>query len=364
MKIGKFMMPNHPPDRDYAEGHYHNLDYLEFLDGIGFSEAWIGEHFSVKREPLPAPDLLIAQALLKTKNIVLAAGAHILPYHHPAELAHRIAWLDHMAKGRLMVGVGSGGVPTDWSMFNVDGMGGENREMTAESLEIMMKFWTSDGPFRHEGKFWTAERPEDQSEGNHAFHLKPYQDPHPPIGIAGLSPDSPTLELAGKMGFIPMSFCLGNAYLDNHWQTYARAAEAAGREPRRGEWRVARDIYIADTDAEARRRAIDGLMGESYRNYLLPLFHSFGLASAFKHDPDVPDSDVTVEYLADHCWITGTPETVIDKLGSMVETSGGFGTLLALGYDHLDDMTGWRESMSALMSEVAPKFQDKSLAAE
>ena len=47
-------MPNHPPERDYAEGHYHNLEYLSFLDSSGFHEAWIGEHYTVPREPLPS----------------------------------------------------------------------------------------------------------------------------------------------------------------------------------------------------------------------------------------------------------------------------------------------------------------------
>ena len=364
MKIGKFMMPNHPLGRDYAEGHYHNLDYLEFLDGIGFTEAWIGEHFSVEREPLPAPDLLIAQALLKTENIVLAPGAHILPYHHPAELAHRVAWLDHMAKGRFMLGVGSGGVSTDWAMFDVDGAAGEAREMTEESLDIMMKFWASEEPFRHEGKFWTAVRPEDEANGNFSFHLKPYQNPHPPIGIAGLSPGSPTLALAGTRGLLPLSLCFGTAYLADHWDTYSRAAEAAGHPALRENWRIGAEVFIAETDAEARKLALNSVMGESYRNYLLPLLHSFGLVSGFKHDPDVPDSDVTVEYLADHVWLTGTPETVTNKLGGLVDASGGFGTLLVLGYDHLDYMTEWRDSMTALMTEVAPKFRDTSLAAE
>jgi len=68
--------------------------------------------------------------------------------------------------------------------------------------------------------------------------------------------------------------------------------------------------------------------------------------------------------LADHCWITGTTETVINKLGELEKTSGGFGTLLVLGYDHLDNMTSWRDSLTALMTEVAPKFKDLDLAAE
>jgi alkanesulfonate monooxygenase SsuD/methylene tetrahydromethanopterin reductase-like flavin-dependent oxidoreductase (luciferase family) len=269
-----------------------------------------------------------------------------------------------MAQGRLMLGVGSGGVSTDWGMFNVDGAAGDAREMTAEALDIMMKFWTSEAPFKFEGKFWTVSRPEDQHGGNFGFHLKPFQKPHPPIGIAGLSSGSPTLAMAGTRGFLPLSLCLGTAYLAGHWTTYAQAAEAAGRTPSRNDWRIGVDVYIAETDAEAREQALDSLMGDSYRNYLLPLLNHFGLISAFKHDPDVADSDVTVEYLADHCWITGTTETVINKLGELEKTSGGFGTLLVLGYDHLDNMTSWRDSLTALMTEVAPKFKDLDLAAE
>jgi alkanesulfonate monooxygenase SsuD/methylene tetrahydromethanopterin reductase-like flavin-dependent oxidoreductase (luciferase family) len=351
------MMPNHPPHRDYAEGHYHNLDYLEFLDKAGFHEAWIGEHYTIPREPSPAPDLLIAQALIKTANIRLCPGAFILPYHHPAELAQRIAWLDHISRGRCYIGIGASGVPTDWAMFNVDGMAGEHREMTEESLEIMRRFWESEGPFEYQGKFWTVRRPEDDLGGNFTFHLKPYTKPHPPIGIAGLSPNSPTLKLAGRHGFIPMSLCLGNDYLDGHWAAVEAGALEAGIEADRTRWRVGRDIYIADTDNEAWNRTVNGFMGDHYREYFLPLFKAFGMLNACKHHPDVPDSDVTVEYLAEHCWLIGSPSTVAQKLAAMVDASGGFGCLLAVSYDHLDDMTGWRESKLALAQEIMPKFQ-------
>ena len=78
MKVGAFLMPNHPPERDFAEGHYHNLDTLEYYDSIGFEEAWIGCHYTVPREPNPAPDLLVAQALLRTKNLRVSPGGYIL----------------------------------------------------------------------------------------------------------------------------------------------------------------------------------------------------------------------------------------------------------------------------------------------
>ena len=89
---------------------------------LGFSEAWVGEHYTAPWEPNPSPDLLIAQALMETKQIVLAPGAHLLPYHHPAELACRVAFMDHLAQGRYMFGIGASGLPSDWQLFSVDGM--------------------------------------------------------------------------------------------------------------------------------------------------------------------------------------------------------------------------------------------------
>src|ERR1700755_1938546 len=154
MQLGLFMMPAHPPGRPLFDAVQADLRTLREADELGFVEAWIGEHFTQPWEPICAPDLLIAQALLQNERIRLAPGAHILPYHHPAELAHRIAMLDHMARGRLMVGIGSGGTPTDWSMFGVDGAGGQTREMMWEAYEIMMRYWTDPELWSFEGRYW------------------------------------------------------------------------------------------------------------------------------------------------------------------------------------------------------------------
>src|SRR4051812_11341156 len=117
MELGFFMMPEHPPDRLPYDYQQYDLQALRWADELGFAEAWIGEHFTVVWEPNPAPDLTIAQALMQTKRIKLAPGAHLLPYHHPVELAHRIAFLDHLAQGRLMLGIGAGGHQGDYMAF-------------------------------------------------------------------------------------------------------------------------------------------------------------------------------------------------------------------------------------------------------
>jgi alkanesulfonate monooxygenase SsuD/methylene tetrahydromethanopterin reductase-like flavin-dependent oxidoreductase (luciferase family) len=359
MKLGLFLMPSHPPERDLKAGQEYDLEMLRLADRFGYSEAWIGEHFTSPWEPNPAPDLLIAQALMQTKQIKLAPGAHLLPYHHPAELACRVAFMDHLAQGRYMLGIGASGLPSDWQLFSVDGIKGETRDMTRESLDIMLKIWESDGGLEYNGKYWKVNVPGPML-GTLRHHLKPFQKPHPPIGIAGFSPGSETLKLCGERGFIPLSLNLSPAYVATHWDAVVEGAKRTGRTPDRGEWRIVREIFVADTDDEAFKGCVRGAMGRMMSEYLLPLFANFGFTKYLKHDESVPDADVTPEYLVDHGWLVGSPRTVTRKLGEMYEELGGFGTILLFAFDYADDPAPWFKSMRLLAEEVLPHFQDRA----
>lgn len=353
MKIGFFLMPSHPPERNLFEAHQWDLNFLALADALGFEEAWIGEHFTSPWEPIPAPDLMIAQALLRTTHMKLGVGAHLLPFHHPAELAHRVAYLDHLAQGRFLFGIGSSGLPSDWALFNVDGQSGQHREMTREALDIILKLWEDSGPLQYQGKFWSINVPETMY-GTLKFHITPFQKPHPPIGVASVSIRSPTLVIAGERGFIPMSLGLNAAYLASHWEAVEEGANRSGLTPSRKIWRIVRDVYVADTDAEARQAALHGMIGRVWQEYLLPLFGAFQLLSVFKHDPSVPDSEVTPAYLMEHLWLVGSPETVTQKLHQLYDAAGGFGTLLVLVYDHREGQAGWDKSTRLLAQQVMP----------
>jgi len=113
MDYGLFTMPSHPPERALYDGHQWDLQQLRWADELGFSEAWIGEHHTAPWEPHPSPDLLVAQALLQTERMRIGPGGFLMPYHHPAELANRVAMLDHLAQGRLNFGVAASGLPSD-----------------------------------------------------------------------------------------------------------------------------------------------------------------------------------------------------------------------------------------------------------
>jgi len=354
MQLGYFGMPSHPPERGLKAGHDWDLQVLRWLDELGYKEAWIGEHHTAPWEPHPAPDLLIAQALMQTKNIRLGPGGFLLPYHHPAELANRIAMLDHLSGGRLNFGVAASGLPSDWEMFGVDGMSGVNRDMTRESLDMILRLWTEDGPFEQKGKFWTANKP-DTMYGFLKPHLKPLQAPHPPIGVAGLSKNSDTLKLAGERGFIPMSLNLNPGYVASHWDAVEAGAAKSGRTADRNEWRMVREVFVADTDEEAWRLSIGSMMGRMMGEYFLPLLDNFGFKEFLKHSPDVADSDVTVEYCAQHNWLIGSPTTVARKLERVYNEVGGFGHLLVFGFDYSEQPEAWQHSLRLLAQDVLPR---------
>lgn len=355
MEYGLFTMPSHPPERPLYDGHQWDLEVIKWADQLGFSEAWIGEHHTAPWEPHPSPDLIVAQALMETDNIRLGPGGFLLPYHHPAELANRISILDHMSQGRLNFGVAASGLPSDWAMFNVDGMSGENRDMTREALEIILRLWTEDEPFDHKGKYWHVTKTDTMFDSLKP-HLKPFQDPHPPIGVAGLSKGSDTLKIAGERGYIPMSLNLNPAYVGSHWDAVEEGAARTGRTADRSDWRLVREIFVAETDEEAWKLSVENMMGRMMGEYFLPLLGSFGFTEFLKHDPDVPDSDVTPAYCAKHNWLVGSPDTVAEKLEQVYEEVGGFGSILLFGFDYQDEPQAWRNSMQLLAEEVMPKL--------
>jgi len=164
--------------------------------------------------------------------------------------------------------------------------------MTRESLEIILRMWTDDAPWTHNGKFWTVTKPDTMFDFLKP-HLKPLQAPHPPIGVAGLSKGSDTLKLAGERGYIPMSLNLNPAYVTSHWDSVLAGAAKTGRKPSRQDWRLVREVCVADTDEEAWKLSTGDMMGRMMGEYFLPLLGHFGFKDYLKHAPDVPDSDVT-----------------------------------------------------------------------
>ena len=360
MEVGFFTMPLHPPGSDYTQTLDDDLEQLVVLDELGYKEAWIGEHFTSVWENIPAPDLFIAKALAMTKNIVLGTGVTCMPNHNPFMIAHRIALLDHLAHGRFHWGVGSGGFIGDFKVFGFDPETGEHRSMARDAVDVVLKIWDDPEPGVYEHKWWRFTIPEPIDEIGLRFHLKPYQKPHPPIGVAGVSPKSETLRLAGERGWIPMSINLVPAsQLATHWEAVQEGAQRTGRVADRSIWRIAREVYIADTTEQARKDALEGVLSRDFERYFKPLLTEMKVLSLMKKDPDMPDSEVTPEYLVDNIWVVGSPDDVTEKLRRLYDDVGGFGVLLAMGHEW-QPRDKWVNSMTVLAKEVMPRLAELS----
>jgi alkanesulfonate monooxygenase SsuD/methylene tetrahydromethanopterin reductase-like flavin-dependent oxidoreductase (luciferase family) len=332
MKLGALLMPSRPPERSVRDGQRWDPSDLERRDALGFEEAWIGEYFIAAWEPSPAPDLLIAQALLRTKRIRLGPLGYLLPFHHPFELAHRVAYLDHMAEGRYQVGIGV--VPTDHALFALDVSGGRNRRMTFEAIDMMTRLWT-EGATDFQGEYCSMGETSSELAGL-GHHLFPYQKPHPPIAIAALTAGSENHKLAGEQGYIPVSLGIDPdaSITAKHW------------------------------DAEAREFAIGGIMGRCWREFPLTIYLGLGLGRFLKHDPSMPDEAVDLAYLADNLWFVGSPPTVADRILNLQAQTGGFGHLTIVSYDATGEEAAWESSLEMLMNDVLPICRSASPGAE
>jgi alkanesulfonate monooxygenase SsuD/methylene tetrahydromethanopterin reductase-like flavin-dependent oxidoreductase (luciferase family) len=289
-----------------------------------------------------------------TQNIRLGTGVTLLPIHDPVELAHRIAMLDHLTRGRFYWGVGHRAIPTDLELFGLDPkQGGDVRSQAAEVLEIVLNLWESEGKFTYQGKYYNIAAPELDPVLERGLHMKPYQKPHPPIGVAATSIGSGSIRVAGARGWIPMSSSnMAPHYLREHWTIVEDAAAEAGKTADRSQWRIGRDVFVAPTPEAARERA-RAVLGRNYVQHQLPNRKGSGPIKATKIDPEMPDDALDVDYMMENIWIVGDPQECADRIRQLYEDVGGFGHLLAITQDP-DDPAWENECLQLLMEEVGP----------
>ena len=359
MRLGLFDMPLHSPGKVHAQMYDDNLELVKYTDKLGYDEAWIGEHFTAVWEPMPTPELFIARALGETERIVLSTGVICLPFHDPVMVAHRIAMLDHLAKGRFYFGIGVGGVPTDFDMFGLNQKSAVPRQMMRESMEVIIKLWTEDDPFEYKGQFFEARSPVPPSPIGLRYHMKPYQNPHPPIAVAGGSPNSETLEYAGEMGWWPMTGTgLHFNDMPKNWAAVERGAAKTGKKPSKADWRIARQIHVGENSQKAKEEALNGPLGRSFLEWFRPLMGLSGNYDALKAGAEIPDEALTPEYMLENFWIVGDPDECTEKIRELYHHVGGFGTLLLVCHDWGRDQKKWYRALELMAKEVLPALQD------
>ena len=343
MKFGIFMGPFHRVGENPTLALDRDLELVQWLDYLGYDEAWIGEHHSAGWETISSPEIFMAVAADRTKNIRLGTGVLSLPYHHPLMAANRMVQIDHMSHGRVMMGVGPGALPGDAYMMGIDPT--TQREKMDEALGVIIRLFTETEPITYKSDWF---------ELNEAMlQLRPYQKPHMPIAVAAIQ--SPAgVALAGKYGAsvltitVPRDPSAGPADLEALWRIAEESAEKHGKTMDRNEWRLSIPVHLADTREQAFEEARIGA-GQFLREYTegtngrKPLF-------------DGPLEQVIDAMAESGAWIIGTPDDCIEAIHTLHQQSGGFGGFLVQTIDWAP-----REkilhSFELLARYVMPQFQ-------
>lgn len=177
LKFGVFMAPYHPPDEDPVVTIRRDLRTLQWLDELGYNEAFIGEHHSAGWEPISSPELFIAHVAQETTSIRLGTGVLSLPYHHPYFVAERMLLLDQLTRGRVMLGVGPGALASDTALLGLRAT--ELRPRLDTGLGVVLQLMR--------GEQVTCEVPGWFRLENATCQLQPYREEGIPVFVATTS---------------------------------------------------------------------------------------------------------------------------------------------------------------------------------
>jgi limonene 1,2-monooxygenase len=314
LKFGTFMAPFHWLGENPTLAIERDLETIQWLDHLGYDEAWIGEHHSAGWEIIASPEIFIATAAERTKHIKLGTGVMSLPYHHPMMAADRMVLLDHLTRGRVMLGVGPGALGTDAHMLGIDPTA--QRPRTDEAVGIIKRLLTETEPITYESDWFTLNEA--------ALNLRPYTLPHFPI-VAAAAQSPSGMVLAGKYGLGVLSVSVirdkGVAPdLKKFWSIAEETAAEHGNTMNREDWRMSIHVFLADSKKEAMEQARVGA-GRYQRDYFE---NTIGL------DPviDGPADKIIDAMVEKGAWCVGTPDDLIASINELDEKSGGFGGVL------------------------------------
>jgi alkanesulfonate monooxygenase SsuD/methylene tetrahydromethanopterin reductase-like flavin-dependent oxidoreductase (luciferase family) len=354
MQLGFFTMPIHPLNKDWRVSLREDREAFILADELGFAEGYVGEHVTDKAENITSCITFIATLIDATKRIKLGTGTINMPNNHPAATAANIAMLDHLLDGRFIFGISPGGLLSDAEVFG--NLNANRNEMFVEAINQVLAIWAGEPPYNIKGKYWTVSTERTHvSDIGQGILAKPLQKPHPPIVVTVVAPFSKGVTEAAARGWEPISAnFLMPAWVKSHWPKYVEGCEKGGRPADPANWRVARSIFVADTDKVAREYVMAANSPyRLYYNNLLTKLKMAGRAEAFKERREIADADVTLDYVVDKLAIWGSPQKVADELLAFREEVGDFGTLLYAGKDWLDPSLG-RRSMVLMAEKVMP----------
>jgi alkanesulfonate monooxygenase SsuD/methylene tetrahydromethanopterin reductase-like flavin-dependent oxidoreductase (luciferase family) len=356
MKLATFMMPLHPPGRNTGETLAEDREAILLADRLGYVEGYVGEHITDLSENITSCTMFLASLAHESTNIILGTGTINMPNTHPATVAAQVAMLDHLLKGRFIMGISPGGLMSDAEVFG--NFGKDRNEIFLECINMVLDIWKKEPPYQLIGKYFsvTTEKTMIREIGQGAI-LRPFQKPHPPIVITAVAPRSRGVTEAAKRGWFTISanFLLPE-WVASHWPKYVEGRRAVGAEPDSSDWRVAKSIFVADSDSVAERygHSSEGPYYFYFKQLVRKLVGFGGRSNLFKLHDRQPDSEITPEFVTKKLVIAGTVNSVVDQLLAFREKVGDFGTLVYACHDWMEPTLA-RRSMQLMAEQVMPR---------
>jgi probable F420-dependent oxidoreductase len=267
------------------------IQECERAEAMGFDSVWLGEHHN---HPLLYPTPLIGLAAIasRTQRLRLGTGVLLLPLYHPLALAEEGAMVDMISGGRLILGLGAGYAPEEFSAFGISIK--ERGSRLEEGASLLHRLWTEEH-VSHEGRHY---RVTDVTLGP-----RPVQQPRPPIWFAGWV--EPAIRRAARLG----DAWLGgpSARLDELAacvRIFQEARRESDRSAHNPDMALMRYVFVADSLEEAYATVGDAtlrIFETTYFRWPHPVVKR-------------PTGTLTIQRLAEERFILGTPAQCIEQI--------------------------------------------------
>ena len=339
LKFGIFLAPFHRVGENPTLSMDRDMELIEWMDHLGYDEVWVGEHHSAGWETIASPEVFIAAAAQRTRHIMLGSGVTSLPYHHPLMVANRFVQLDHMTRGRTMLGCGPGALPSDAYMMGIEPV--TQRPRMDEALDAIMRLLRCEEPVTMKTDWFELREAR--------LHLAPYTDPHFPIAVAStITPFGVMSAAKHGLGVLSIGAGLpgGPEALAGQWKIGEETAAKHGQTMDRKKWRVVVNTHVSDDDEGALRDVSKGERRETVTYFEETLGR-----------PPGRSDDPLREGVKMGTTLVGSPDTVVRGIQRLQEYSGGgFGGVLFRAHEWANREQTLR-SYELFARYVMPRFQ-------
>jgi alkanesulfonate monooxygenase SsuD/methylene tetrahydromethanopterin reductase-like flavin-dependent oxidoreductase (luciferase family) len=313
------------------------LRLIEAIEQAGFGAYHLAEHHSSPLGMASSPSVFLSAAIQRTSKIKLGPLVYVLPLYHPLRVYEEVCMLDHLSKGRFMLGVGRGGALVEHQRYGIEPTNASG--LYHEAFAVIMRAFESD-VLNFEGKFFNFK--------DFVIQAKPYQLPHPPIWYGAPTPDAIAWAVPKAINVVSLGpSARALAISDRYRKDWRELGRTEAELPRIG---ITRHVVVAETDAQAQqiakaayprwRAAMEYLWKRSGQDFLLKEIYplEFEALQAIGHG------------------IAGSPATVRDYVARL-EREAGINYVLCqmvFGDMNFDDAS---HSIQLFGKEVMPEFR-------